>query len=724
MAFLQPWLLLGLPAIALPIVIHLLNQRRHQTVPWAASAFVKQVSRSNRGNAIVRHWMILFLRMMAIAAVIFAISRPLATSFSGLSVLGTGRPQLILVDRSPSMAFRDSATGLTVRESLLGQLDVLLEQTHSRCTRRLIEPVRWMAAPTGDHDLVSLPDTEVVADSTDIPALVEASLDCIETDTLGPTDIWVCSDMQAADWNLASGRWNRIRQRIEGLPGTRIRVLSPQAAQGFNLAVSVSNVTGKQDQQQFILEMDITIKQTHGDLDRRTVPVVIRVAGIERRLDAELVAGRFDATRVRVELPSEGRSDGQGSGEEKKGGGMIEIPTDANDADNRCFFSYAPPAPRRTVVVSDDEDVRALVELVSTTEQTEGVAYQCDRLPVRRRNDVNWAKASLVVWHAELPTGDMADKIHQFVESGRRILFLPPERNAQRDTQDNSASLFDVRWKQWESVESNAAGSNGFRVTSWRRDGDLLATEIDGRVLPVDELICQRRRLLQSGSATTLAGFADGTPLLVRGATDVGGAYFLAALPTAQDANFVDDGIVLFVMLHRCLSAGAIAGGQAQQVQAGQLADADTRDWIPLDTISAAVPPSERPFHAGMYTVGDRVLAIDRPTTEDDPEVLDGAAIREVLGINSFDRVAAETTNISRLASEIWKPFAVLVIVALLVEGWMSLPPQRPTENRKTKNGITHQNTPAHQVTVSEKAKKSLGPLSAMADSTVLQEAT
>lgn len=712
MAFLQPWLLLGLPAIALPIVIHLLNQRRHKTVPWAASVFVKQVSRTNRGHAVIRQWLILLLRTLVVAAVIFAMSRPLSTSVSGLSLLGAGRPQLILVDRSPSMAFKDSSTGLTRRETLLGQLDATMKQASALGRRSLIEPLRQQTSAAASHDLVSLSETNVAAMTTDIPALVEASLDSIETDSMGPTDVWVCSDMQAADWDLTSGRWNRIRQRLAGLPGTKLRVLSPVAANRFNLAVSASNVTRHQKGERCYLEMDIAIAQTHGEINARTIPVIIRVAGSERRLNADLVAGRYDARRIRVELPDN----------EAKGGGMIQLPADANGEDNTWFFSYAPPAPRRTVVVSDDDEVRTLLELVCTTEQIQGVSYECDLLPVSRSNEVNWSEASLVVWHAALPDvdGDAAEKLQQFVASGRTLLFLPPKTNAQnKNTPNTSTALFDVRWTQWGEndppVDRGANGSVGFPVATWRRDDGLLATEADGRVLPVDELICQQRCPLMSTSASTLASFADGVPMLVRAATRHGGAYFLATLPTARTANFVDNGIVLYVMLHRCLNAGAAAGSVARQVDAGQLADAETRDWKPLDAISAAVPSSERPFHAGLYSNGGQLLAINRSLNEDNPERLDRHAIAEVLGEDSFDLVSAGDANISSLANELWKPFAILVIIALLVEGWMSLPPKV-----KTTAGLPVASAASHSMTATSESTNK--PTPGQSSAAALQE--
>ncbi len=49
MSFLQPWLLLGLPLVALPIIIHLINQRRFQTVRWGAMMFLLTANRMARG---------------------------------------------------------------------------------------------------------------------------------------------------------------------------------------------------------------------------------------------------------------------------------------------------------------------------------------------------------------------------------------------------------------------------------------------------------------------------------------------------------------------------------------------------------------------------------------------------------------------------------------------------------------------------------------------------
>src|SRR5437868_10623957 len=103
MSFLQPLLLVGLPLAALPIIIHLINQRRYQTIRWAAMMFLLAANKMSRGYARLRQWLIKAFRMLAIAALIFAVSRPLAGGWLGLTAGGRADTTIILLDRSPSM---------------------------------------------------------------------------------------------------------------------------------------------------------------------------------------------------------------------------------------------------------------------------------------------------------------------------------------------------------------------------------------------------------------------------------------------------------------------------------------------------------------------------------------------------------------------------------------------------------------------------------------------
>ena len=50
MNFLQPWVLWGLPLIAIPVVIHLMHKRRHRVVEWGAMMFLLDGAKLSRGR--------------------------------------------------------------------------------------------------------------------------------------------------------------------------------------------------------------------------------------------------------------------------------------------------------------------------------------------------------------------------------------------------------------------------------------------------------------------------------------------------------------------------------------------------------------------------------------------------------------------------------------------------------------------------------------------------
>jgi hypothetical protein len=85
MSFLQPILLVGLPLALLPVIIHLINQHRHRTVRWAAMMFLLDAKKMTKGLARLRQILILTMRVLAIAALVFAASRPLAGGWIGLA---------------------------------------------------------------------------------------------------------------------------------------------------------------------------------------------------------------------------------------------------------------------------------------------------------------------------------------------------------------------------------------------------------------------------------------------------------------------------------------------------------------------------------------------------------------------------------------------------------------------------------------------------------------
>src|SRR5258707_12013904 len=103
MTFLQPFILWALPLVLLPVIIHLLNRMRHRTQPWAAMRFLISATRSSVSNAKLRQFLILLCRVMAVAALILFLARPLAGGWLGWALSPAPDVIVMLLDRSASM---------------------------------------------------------------------------------------------------------------------------------------------------------------------------------------------------------------------------------------------------------------------------------------------------------------------------------------------------------------------------------------------------------------------------------------------------------------------------------------------------------------------------------------------------------------------------------------------------------------------------------------------
>ena len=248
MSFLQPLMLFGLPLVALPVLIHLINQRRYQTTRWGAMMFLLAAQRMSRGYARLRQWLILLFRMLAVAGLILAVGRPLASGLLGLAAGGRADTTIILLDCSPSMQQREAGGGLSKLAAGRRQLADTLATLGSS---------RWVlidSTTNQPHEIAvarramrTSPAQEPTGAEADLPAMLEAARTYIQANHTGRTEIWICSDLRENDWHADSGRWRTLRESFAELAqGVRFHLLAyPQVATG-NTAVRVTGVRRQQ----------------------------------------------------------------------------------------------------------------------------------------------------------------------------------------------------------------------------------------------------------------------------------------------------------------------------------------------------------------------------------------------------------------------------------------------------------------------------------------------
>ncbi|MDE0324816.1 MAG: BatA domain-containing protein [Candidatus Poribacteria bacterium] len=687
MNFLQPLALIALPLVALPIIIHLINQHRHRTIPWAAMMFLMTAKRMSKGMARLRHFFILLMRVLAIAALIFVVSRPLSGGWLGSIGLGKPDATLILLDRSPSMEMQDLQVGQSKRSMALQKLAELLEQgdygTHLVLIDSATGQLQEVDSPKA---LLNLPMTESTATSADIPAMLETALAYLKANESGRADLWFCSDLNENDWDVDSGRWNAIREEFAQLEGIHHFLLAYTDSPSGNLSVRVENVQRWTRGNDAELILDVVVRATdNSGGTRQGVPIEFEVNNVRSVVEVDI--DRQGASLRGHRIPIDAKL--------SSGWGSVGLPGDANPLDNRFFFVFSESPVRKAVVVSDNAKIGEAFRRALAIPPDPRLQHQTTVISVDRIAEIDWENTSLLIWQAALPHGLVASQIEQFVDAGRVVMFFPPSQSA-------SEELFASRWGNWQTPENSrqrsavssqqedsglsgnlladsrqpTADSHSFKISWWRGDTDLLAHVESGDALPLNQLLTYRYRAFES-TGTPLARFQDEASLLTRVATDQGAVYFCSTLPTAQFSSLEREGVVFYVMLQRALAEGSRSLAVASQRNAGPDVLADRNQWQPVAPTDDAPPLSQSGLHAGVYRDGEYWAAVNRSQVEDMAQTVPVATVDALFDGISYRRIDADVGDTSALASELWRIFLIAMAVALVAEAVLSLPNRR-----------------------------------------------
>ncbi len=661
MTFLQPALLIALPLAALPVIIHLIHLYRRRQVKWAAMMFLRMAQKMNKGLSRLRQVLILALRVLAVAAILFVITRPLSGGWLGLTG-GAPDTVMVLVDRSASMEQMNQATGISKRVAgLRNVVKAINDAVGTRSHLVVLDSATGRPQPIEKADaMLDLPQTEATETAADIPALMQGALDYITTNKTGRTDVWLLSDLQQSDWDASGGRWEALRGAFATMQGVRFHLLCyPQAAPD-DLAASVERVVRRETSEKAELLLDMRITR-HADNPQPTeLPLRFVINGASTTMNVEMKENQLVMQAHAIPIDKSA----------KRGWGRVELPSDASAANNVFHFVFDEAPVLRSVIVSDDDAESGPLSAALSAAADPTRKYAATVLSPKRAAEIPWDDTALIIWHAPIPKSDdaIARQLQDHAASGRSILFLPPEL-------PDAAEIFGLHWDRWETPAADKPQT----VEWWRNDTGLLANTRDGTALPVGTLEVTRRCGI-IGEAIPLARVADRQTLLMRSASErTGGVYFLGTLPGPGASSLARDGVVMFAMLHRALNDGARSLGKAQQrVAATGALGPDPSKWKRADPkadddiISASLP-----LRADVVISGDKLTALNRPSGEDDSQVLTTTSLNELFAGLDF-RVLTDNLEDGRsLTNEVWRAFLIAMALALLGEALLCMPQRR-----------------------------------------------
>lgn len=208
MSFLNPILLAGLAAIAVPIIIHLLNRRKFQKVVWAAMRFLQASVEQNQRRMRIEDMILLALRCLLVILLALALARPAILS-KATDVFGQSKVTgVIVLDNSYSMGVSDGTMTRfdKAREAALEAIDSMPVGSATAVLLASDVVQGAIPEPTFDMNLARkvIRDAPLTDRATDLLPAIDKAIDILRERLALRREIYLVTDGQAAGWRQLS----------------------------------------------------------------------------------------------------------------------------------------------------------------------------------------------------------------------------------------------------------------------------------------------------------------------------------------------------------------------------------------------------------------------------------------------------------------------------------------------------------------------------------------
>jgi len=246
--FLSPAFLIGLPLVAVPLVIHLLSRRQQRRIAWGAMRFLQEAMTRRRRLWRLTDLLLLLLRTAVFLFFIFALARPLlpATWLGG----STPREIILVLDQSLSMSRKPN--GVTLFDLQIEKAKAMLEKLTNHDSVRILlagETPEWFtpeaipASPSMIRKLSEQLDAlKPTLGGADLAANVREAVDLEAPKDKSARVIVVFTDRQKIGWRMdESPLWAALGNRLKqaAIPSSvNVQFLTEEALDTANLCVN------------------------------------------------------------------------------------------------------------------------------------------------------------------------------------------------------------------------------------------------------------------------------------------------------------------------------------------------------------------------------------------------------------------------------------------------------------------------------------------------------
>jgi hypothetical protein len=414
LSFLAPLFLAGLTALAVPVIIHLINKERREVVPFPSLMFLQRIPYRSVRRQKLRHILLLVLRCLALAIVVMAFARPFVRRDTPLRAAGSGARELVvLVDRSYSMGAGDhwSRAQAAARRAIsaLGPTD--------RATLIAFDnEAAALTPPTHDAAILNaaIAALQPSSEGTRYAPPLKLASQILAASNLPRREVVLITDFQRRGW--------AVRDEI-AFP-TQTTVTNVDVAAG-DTALADAAVA------------DVSVQRNEGERDRAVIAARLTNTGAAAVENADVtleINGRVAETK-RTTIPARGATQVRFAPIAIPNGtsaGVVRFTATAAPransiaADDKYYFTIAPDA-GVSVLLVEPSAPRANQSLYLSRALAIGDRPSF-RIDVRKTGGLAPADLegrSLIIFdEVPPPSGDGATRLHDFLAAGGGVLLI------------------------------------------------------------------------------------------------------------------------------------------------------------------------------------------------------------------------------------------------------------------------------------------------------------
>lgn len=414
MTFLNPFVLFGLFAAAIPIVIHLLNLRKLQKIEFSTLTFLKELQKNKIRKIKIRQWLLLLLRTLIILFIVLAFSRP---TIKGVTVGGAPSvaktTAVFILDNSISMSAGDENGSFfnQAKAQVIGVLNSMKEGDNTAVILTGVIPETNQPVLSGNISAIikELKDAEISDISTELyPSIVYAAELLAGSQNLNK-ELYIFTDLQKSRF----GKENSFTSLKGGLDErVQIYLFAYGEDEIINLGVDSLNITTSIFEKDKPISVSAFIKN-YSDIPNNNAVVSLFING-ERTAQKSVDFSASEQKEIQLE------STIKNTGYQNI---YVSLEEDAIIKDNTSFASAFVPDKVKVALFEQNSGDGMFLELALKAGDRSGV-ISIEKKPLTQFNSIAPEKYNVIII-AGAGEGINTNRVKRFFETGGGLLIIP-----------------------------------------------------------------------------------------------------------------------------------------------------------------------------------------------------------------------------------------------------------------------------------------------------------